>query len=546
MVLSFATPQAALDALDTDRRLTVYVGGVLTDVTGYSGQHGVRQEVATGRLDLLLPRPSHVAPNATVEVQGGHNDLVGTLFSGFIPNRRSAVSDRGNILTASLVGWAALLTEPERYDLVYPGPISARALFVALCELKGVPSYIADRTTYADGVTELMLGGNTRIDDGEVRLRGGSSPLAQFNRLVEPYGYYAFDTPQGPVRLARVSGMPAGEATVTFAEGVHLQDVEREYDPRGIVNYFDVNGATYEDEFGGQVPIRSIPAEWGENSDIYPAKRRYREVRNSDIVRQDQADAVRNELEINESVAQVPVGWSAVGLPGLASGDVVEVESETVEASGRYWLMEIDLASDDDGFTGSYQGWAGGGVALPAKNDRIVLTIQTAPVHLGDETRSNYAVPSPTSGASKQWAFTLPERVSVANVRGWAHGANSQLQKGVDNTELAVSKWEIWKAGVDQDNDDNRPETSGNMPVMNEDLRLNRPYSRFTVVNGVVTDAGFWAPFAISLRSLEAGDWLLKLVAGKSAGLDDFEARLVILELYGTVEPALILPGGAS
>lgn len=547
MTASLATAQQALDALDTDARLTVYVNGVLTDVTGYSGQHGVRQEVATGRLDLLLPRPAWVTPNAPVEVQGGHNDLVGTIWSGFIPNRKSSLTDRGAVFSVSMVGWAALLAEPERYDLVYPGPISARALFVALCELKGVPSYIADQTTYPDGVTEVMLGGNTRINGGAVTIRGGSSPLSQYNRLVEPYGYATFDTPQGPVVLRRVSGMPPGEPVVTFAEGLTIGTVEGDHDTRGIANYFDVYGAEYEDEFGGRVPIRSAPDEWPANPDIYPGGRRYRKVTNSDLVRQDQADAMRENLELNDSVAATPVRWTAVGLPGLAPGDVVAVESATVEVGGRFWLMDLDLSSDDDGFTGSCTGWAGGGVALDALNDRIEIPIQTAPVHLGDETRSNYAVPSPT-GRSRQWTFTLPARVSVANCRGRAHGWNSQQVAG-EQTDLQVSKWEIWRVGVDQANKDNRPESSGNMPVMNENIRSRLPYNpnaNVTFEDGSTRNPigyYYWSQFAINLRALDAGDWILKLVCGEKAGFDDGEVALVILECYGTTEPAQSIGG---
>jgi len=94
-------------------------------------------------------------------------------------------------------------------------------------------------------------------------------------------------------------------------------------------------------------------------------------------------------------------------------------------------------------------------------------------------------------------------------------------------TDLDVSRWEVWAAGVDRTNDDNRPESSGNMPVMNEDLARNW-----------ASPAAVWPKFAVNLRTLDAGDWVLVLKMGKKAGYDDAEARSIYLELYGVTEAA--------
>src|SRR5699024_4016580 len=138
------------------------------------------------------------------------------LFSGTVPDRESAMARRGDTLTLPLTGWSSRIAEPFRDDVTFDGPVAADAVFVALCQMQGVPSYIAEAATYPDGVTPLMLGGNQFVDDGLVRFRANSSPLSQFQRLVEPYGYYVTDSLTGPVVFHRVSGKPTGRAVVAF------------------------------------------------------------------------------------------------------------------------------------------------------------------------------------------------------------------------------------------------------------------------------------------------------------------------------------------
>lgn len=539
MVATLTTIQDALDARWTRPSLTVYVGGVLTRVVSFEADFGVG-ETAGGSLVIPLPAGDHVVPGAEVEVQAGHNDLVGTVFSGFIPNQTGSLSVRGKLLTAQLRGWSAYLTEPERDDLVYQGPIGLDAVFVDLCQRKDVPSYIADRPTYVDGVTPVKLGGNTQYEDGTITIKADQSPLSQLQRMAEDYGYPIGDIPQGPVRLSRVSGMPNAAPVVTLREGVHLRSVTRGNDIRGIINEHDVQGVVYEDEFGVQVPIRSRPLVV-ELDDRIPGGRRKKVTRSNDIVRQDQADAIRQRLEMDTSEADTPVTWEGVGVPGLAPGDVVEVISQTVGASGLYWLMRMRLRYDQrGGFTGSYDGWAGAGEALPSLVERTWIPIQTGVTHLGDEYVGWYAVPSP-QGLRKSWPFTIPAKATHVAVRGWGHSWNSQLSAGA-NKDLSTSKWDVHADGADRNEENYRPVASGTMRVMPENYLQRPDFTRFTVdAEGDVTDAGYWLPFACPLKSLEPGDYDLEFVVGKGAGYDDGEVRLFGLDVYGANEPAEVI-----
>jgi hypothetical protein len=373
-----------------------------------------------------------------------------------------------------------------------------------------------------------------------VTIKAHSSPLGQLQRLARPYGYCISDTPAGPVLLHRVSGYPTEEPTVVFAEGTHLMDTRRTYRTSEIVNVWDMHGVTYEDEYGGRVPIRSIadPAEVEAHPEVIGGYS-YKQESNSDIVRQDQADAIRNVAEIDHGDATATLRWEGVAVPFLSIGDCVEVASETVEAEGRFWLENID----GDESIASYQGWRGTGEGLPGIVNRETITIQAAVWHGGDEYVSHYAHPA-AQGTEEDWAFSLPERVSVANVRGWCHSWNSQTVAGED-TELTVSRWEVWLAGVDRDNEDNQPESSGTMPHMPEQYNARPNFATFSVNSALavgdperVTNPGKWVPFAVNLRTLDAGDYVLVFKCGEKAGFDDGEVREVYLETFGTIEAA--------
>lgn len=550
MALPLATPQAALDARTTDTRTMVLVGGVSVRCAGWDAQFGVNLQMATARVAIPLPRPALVEPNVEVVIEGGHDGLTGTLFHGRLPAWSHSMRERGDLLTIRPVGWCSLLAYRERFDLVYDGPIPLTTLFDSLCARRGVPSYAGDPVTDPTGTIEIMLGGNPQIDGGRIVIPASQSPLAWLNTAAQPWGYRVYDTLDGTVRLSRVSGQPAADPVVTFAEGVHLAGAESAYDIAGIVNYPEQIGPTYVDDLGGSVPIRAFPAAIP-SSPLIPVNDgiNYQSTRNSLFVTQQLAEIALAVAQIDGAAPSTPVRWEGVGVPGIDPGDIVALDSPTVERQGRYWLMGIDLRSPEgDGLLATYDGWAGGGVALPPGRDRERLLLQEAPIHLGDETLWHYAVPAPMAAPYAEWIITIPERATAVNVRGWHHGTNSQVLGGVQ-TDLEVTRWQRWLPDADPAAEGARPEASGNMPVVAEELQLRVDpvtgggrYHRFVVEDGEVVDPGWWKPFAVNLGRAEAGTYRFRLEAGIKGGRDDFEARSVWIEWYGVAEP-VIVPG---
>lgn len=554
MATTFTKPQEALDALDKTRHVWAFVNGEPIAPVSFSAQFGVRQQHATAtlQLDLSEGRPAALTDNAEVEVIAGFDTLTGRVFHGFVPAWEGSVSARGQWLTIRPIGWSRLLAFPFRFDLQWQGPISPREIFLALCEMRGVPAVRADLMTAPDGVTSITVGGNAYVDDGMVTLPGGRDPLRWLAGIVEPFGYRIFDTPDGVVRLQRISGLPdadaetIGDTVVHFRDTTNVSRVSRGYDVSGIVNYHEVTGPTYEDAIGATIPIRSLP------ESITPDDRipvndgiHFQSYSNTLLVTQAMADVVRQVREIDQSEPTFEFDWDGVGLPLVSVGDTVAVTSTTINklTSGDtelsdliaalpvpLWLTELDLSvSENAGFSGRYTGWAGAGTALASGEDLTIIPLQDEPRHVGDEYVGWYAVPSP-EGTSLEWQITIPERATAVNVIGLCHSSNSQWIGG-QNEDLTLSKWELWRP-----EDDERPSASGNMPVLDENYALRLPYG---------ASDEHWSRFAISLRGTDAGTVTLKLVSGENTRLaagvrfDDFEVKDVEVHVYGIVEPAL-------
>ncbi len=547
---SFPTSQDALDATYTETHETVYIGGVMTECKSYNTQHRVGQ-MSTASVVLTLPVGDHIKANAEVEIWDGHNNLMGVRFSGRIPAWKKAITENGDLMTLRPVGWSSLLVYRERFDLTFVGPITIRAIFDSVCSRRGVPNYRADRVLDHTGTIEVALGGNPYIDEGIVTIPASQSPLSWLNSAVEPFGYRVYDDLLGTVRLSRLSGLPGGIPVINFTESTNLLDADQDYDISDIVNYWEVEGPIYEDDIGRSIPIRAIP-QFVQSDILIPVNGgvNYEQYRNGDLVTQQLAEIVRNRLEIDTSEPSDPISWSSVAVPNVSPGDTISMTSETLGITENFWVMGVDVSSDDSGLLATYEGWRGSGAALPAGVDRITIPIQTNAIHLGDETIPWYEHPAP-HGLEYSWDFTIPKRATAVNVVFFVHGSNSQFIGGV-NEDLTVSKFELWKLPI-VDPEEDRPHASGTLPVLDEHYASRLPYNpnvAVTFEDGTKRNPVglyYWSRGAISLKGFdeEQVNVRLKLISGKNneatlGPQDDFEVRDIYVEVYGTVEPVIV------
>ena len=208
MSITFATLDDALAATVQPVVLYGRIGGEAVTITEATANHGVNQPVGTCRVWLEAPRPAVVEPNAEIEIETGYAGASRRIFHGRVVPDEAGIDDRGRWLQVTGEGWASKLRHKSYTDIIMDGPISLKDAFRSLCELRSVPTYLADDTTYVDGVTEIMLGGNDQIDGGNVIIETSTSPLDWLTRTARLFGYRVFDSPDGAVRLARVSGIP--------------------------------------------------------------------------------------------------------------------------------------------------------------------------------------------------------------------------------------------------------------------------------------------------------------------------------------------------
>jgi hypothetical protein len=235
--ITFEDVEEAAAATRLPVELFVRIGGVAINATEAHTRHGVDQPIGTCTIHCQAPRPSSAAMNAEIEIEMGYTGAVRRVFHGFIPNDESISDDRGNMVRIEGVGWCSRLAYPELTGVEIAGPVSLKDAFRSLCELREIPTYLSDDTTYVDGATEISLGGNDFVNGGHVRFDNRTDPLTWMTRNAELYGYRVFDSPDGAVRLARVSGIPPSTGlapAIDFVAGERIQAIDLEVNLRTI------------------------------------------------------------------------------------------------------------------------------------------------------------------------------------------------------------------------------------------------------------------------------------------------------------------------
>lgn len=527
MVTTFASIADALEADVKATRLRVWIDGVPTDCWEAHASHGVDQPIGTCTLVLPAPLPSNIF-NKSVLVQAGYRGAVRTIFSGRIPSHEASIDEQGKAGRINAVGWASLLDYPDYADLKFAGPISLRRIFNALCKRRRVPHYRSEEILSVYGAA-IRLGGVPEIDDGYLIIDRTVSPLNWLNQKAQLFGYYCFDTPEGRVVQARVSGLPTTAAVATYEEGVNCYRVRVRSDSRPMVTYWEVFGAKYTKSDGRQIAIRSIPESVPYAEELDPPGYRRDSRRDPVITSVSLADSVRRVLEVDRSEPSEVTTWEVDGAPDRQPGDVVQVESDTCGVSGLRWLMSIQQqVTDRDGYYATMEGWQGAGEILPSGNDCVSTSISSSTYHLGTETLSWYEDPSP-DGTTVTIALTIPDQYSSLTIYGEAHGCNS-FYAGPINDEDSSSKFEIWQLpdptiAASPDNK-LRMVGDGILPIMEE-------------IAGTVN----WQEIRIPVSgSVKAGAAELRLISGYDASVgdyDDYEVRSLVLVTCGVGEPDL-------
>lgn len=491
-------------------------------VEAWETQHGVDRPIGTASITLPLPLPSYVALNARVEIQAGYRET-GTqrVFSGRITDIDRDFDDGGAFARIRCTDWMELLDYTDEADLVFPGATRLADIFRSLCQRRRVPMYTTEHVFYANGHTHVVFGGNPYVDDGNVIIQKRTSPLQWLDRKARLVGYRVYGAPNGQARLTRVSGKP-DTAAYGGAEGVDVLRMGRSQRLSEMATFWEITGATYTDDDGVPIKLRSIPASVPPDPLLTPPGYRGRTLSDRDIVTQGRADAIRQVQEIDYSAPRDVVTWETAGNPALQPGDSVYVTSSTLEIEPSFrWVMSVRHGWSDRGFWTTFEGWAGAGSKLPHGDDAVTVVIGRGPYHLGDEDVGWYAVPNPR-GASLTIPFTVPDDYTAIVLTGLGHGVNSQLIDGAASDELKVSKIEVWQNGESVGTVD--------LPAMPEDYWARKDYR----------DIAHWVPFRKPLPgSLEPGRAEIRIIAGEQAGLDDFELRDLALTLSGVGKPVL-------
>jgi len=527
MVTSLPTRQRVFRGV-----LLATVNGIPTQILAADTQHGVNQPIGTCTIEVPLPAASQLQIAAKLEVQAGFRESsVGTIFSGRLIDSIGTIDDSGSRARFRAEGWASLLNFGEQSDKVFRGSSSIEGIVKGMCKARGVPMALIDRVTNAAG-TQIRLGGNPIYDDGDVIIPREVSWLTWLDQVARLFEYRIFDTPSGALRFMRINGLPSGTPVGFYAEGSNAYRFERSEDIQPMITYWDVWGPRGTDNDGVAVQPHSFPASVPYDARLDPPGYRKDAVTDSRLVSASLATMCRQAKEVSTSAPYVTESWSIHGDPQREPGDIVQITSPTVgiASPSNRWLMSLRQSVSNQGYMVTMDGWAGAGTALPSGRDETSVTVRTNAVHLGDETISWYAQPSP-SGTTFTIPITVPDTYTAIILSGRAHGSNSYLLDNV-NTDSTVSKIEIWQSG--------KRVGSMDLPVLDENYESRLDY----------TNVANWSSFRVPISGqLDAGSAEVRIIAGEdrrlpdSTKVDDFEVRDLVLTLTGIGVP--VLPGGA-
>jgi hypothetical protein len=533
MIAPVSFPTGAIDR--TPRQL-VTIGDDRVDPLTITAQHGLKQPIGTATITLRMPETPienlrERWLNQTIEASTGYDEDGGVqrVFYGRVTKLNRAFDRNGFRLDVSASGWAALLDWESEKDIVFPGGTLLYEICRSLCEMRGLPIYGGQNIVYPNSDTDVALGGVEYVDDGTIVIPKRSSPLQWMVTTLGIFGYYACDRPDGLFRWGRVMGQPPYLPNATFQQGRNVFAMSRDDDLTQMVTWWDVDGASYTDGDGVPVEIRSFPDTVPYSPLLDPPGFVHRDFSNAVLVTSPLADAARNVAEINMAAPYEAETWTYAGAPGISPGDVAQLDSPLLELDeAKRWVMSTDHSSSSRGLRTTWTGWQGAGEALDPGDDSVEISVFTDPRHVGDETLSHYAHPSP-QGKTISFDITVPDTYTAIVLSGWAHGVNSFLVEG-KSSEETVSKIEVWQGETD------KPVATATLPSMPENLNKHYPYD---AVSPTVWQK-YWTKFRIPVPGrLVAGPAKVKLISGKSSKYewDDYEVRLLVLTLTGVGQP---------
>jgi hypothetical protein len=332
----------------------------------------------------------------------------------------------------------------------------------ALTYLHNVGDYATPTTTVnvrtGPGTSNPIVGGAIagqlyRVLDGPVVNNSGSTQNHWY-KVAALNGPTGWSGTRNSLGVALTKHVDLLEPLFWFSEGGSIDGRIRTFgwdtDRSDIVTYVEVVGKTYTGLDGGKNQPRSIPAEVLPNDDVAPQTYVHEKFSSNWLVTDEQVEGARNAYEVDLGAPRHDFSWTAGGRADVQVADIGVLISPTWELLNQtVWITEVrDDVTDRGGWVQSFQGWYGGGQALPAGDDCVYKTIATGPIHVGNQTISYYAHPAPQSTLNDdddmQWSigFTVEDAdYSSIRIEGEAHGSNTYNEKTVSEG----SRIEIWQ-----------------------------------------------------------------------------------------------------
>lgn len=382
--------------------------------------------------------------------------------------------------------------------------------------LNGVPYRVNPITDIAG--TEILLGGNGLINNGQIVLPVKTQPWAWLTQTLSLWGCHAVDGPDA-LEVVPARGAPDDLPIVaTYEDGVNLTGFLRTRDVGEVVNVWNVYGASGADERGEPFQYSSFV---DLDSVLYPDFIPYPpgyvagEVRSDLLVSDGLARSVREVKEVEFESIPVAFSFDTVPSPTIKPGSVVQVISAAEGIDQPMWVTGVRHDFDEGGFWTSMSVRVGTG----SRNAEWDMSFEPAeqPVtstrHIGNKEIAWYHHPDP-HGLEVRYDWEAGGDYRGVRVTGRFHGANGFASGTVAET---TSRIEIWQFGVQL--------ASLTMPHHGESYARRLDYD-----NDV-----YWKTFDVTLAAdVVDGPAEVRFTSGvgRDGTRDEYEVKVVTIKLY--------------
>lgn len=313
------------------------------------------------------------------------NDANWTDFELFIACDPAIDASGGDVTVRFVSGHKPGSSDYDEYEvkaITYQtaGRTSVRNIARGMLKFCGLATgnYRCSQVTDLSGNT-VYLGGNGKIDHGQVRIAASDRPLDFLVRILTLFGFSIFDRRDGDVYAIPIRGTPHHTPIATFTEGVDAFSLGLNADANNLFNAVAVAGASGTGPDGKRFAYAAATASPAPHP-LIPNPPGVRTFPVNDQLLTSTGlctDVLAIQEDLHDDVL-TGISWEAEP-DALDLGHAVTVTAPTVGFTGDLFLVSLGYDFDENGPNMRCTGWTGSTATITETDDPDPTEVDAQP-----------------------------------------------------------------------------------------------------------------------------------------------------------------------